>query len=123
MEKLLFGLERVEILVDDVIVYPVTIDQLINVLGKVFERCRERNLKLNPKIKKVRVWTYRNTLVLSHVVSTKAFNQIRVSRYIRRALTPTEIRYSQIERVALTLVLGGWKNSERSYWYRIYAAH
>ncbi|CAB4028634.1 Transposon Tf2-9 poly, partial [Paramuricea clavata] len=41
--------EWVEISVDDVIVHAVTIDQLINRLHEVFERCRERNLKLNPK--------------------------------------------------------------------------
>jgi hypothetical protein len=49
MEEILFGLRGVEISVDDVIVHAVTIDQLISRLHEVFERCRERNLKLNPK--------------------------------------------------------------------------
>ena len=48
MEEILFGLDGVEISVDDVIVHARTIDELIVRLRKVFERCRQRNLKLNP---------------------------------------------------------------------------
>ena len=54
MEEILFGLQGVEISVDDVIVHAVTIDDFIIRLHKVFERCRKSNLKLNKK--KVQVW-------------------------------------------------------------------
>lgn len=47
MEEILFGLDGVEISIDDVIVHAETIDLLIVRLRKVFERCRARNLKLN----------------------------------------------------------------------------
>ena len=68
MEEILFGLEGVEISVDDVIVHAVTIDQLITRLRKVFERCRERNLKL---IKKKCEFGLTEIPVLGHVVSAK----------------------------------------------------
>ena len=68
MEEILFGSEGVEISVDDVIVHAVTIDQLIIRLRKVFERCRERNLKLNPKKCEFGIT---EIPVLGHVVSAK----------------------------------------------------
>ena len=60
----------VEISVDDVIVHAVTIDQLIFRLRKVFERCRERNLKLNQKSKKCE-FGLTEIPVLGYVVSVK----------------------------------------------------
>ena len=68
MEEILFRLEEVEISVDEIIVHAVTIDQLISRLRKVFERCRERNLKLNPKKCEFRLT---EIPVLGHVVSAK----------------------------------------------------
>ena len=49
MEEILFGLEGVEISIDDVIVHAESVDELNNRLRRVFERCRARNLKLNAK--------------------------------------------------------------------------
>ena len=49
MEEILFGLEGVEISIDDVIVHSESVDELNNRLRRVFERCRARNLKLNAK--------------------------------------------------------------------------
>ena len=46
MEEILFGLDGVEVSVDGVIVHALTIDVLVVRLRKVFERCRQRNLKL-----------------------------------------------------------------------------
>ena len=68
MEEILFGLEGVEISVDDVIVHAATVDQLIIRLRKVFERCRERNLKLNPQKCEFELT---EIPVLGHVVSAK----------------------------------------------------
>lgn len=47
MEEILYGLEGVKISIDDVIVHAYTLDELIVRLRRVFERCRQRNLKLN----------------------------------------------------------------------------
>ena len=47
MEEILFGIEGVEISIDDIIVHAYTVDELIVRLRRVFERCRQRNLKLN----------------------------------------------------------------------------
>ena len=68
MEEILFGLEGVEISIDDVIVHVATINQLIVRLRKVFERCRERNLKLNPKKCE---FGLTEIPVLGHVISSK----------------------------------------------------
>ncbi|CAB4029427.1 Retrovirus-related Pol poly, partial [Paramuricea clavata] len=68
IEEILFGLKGVEISVDDVIVHAVTIYQLISRLHEVFERCRERNLKLNPKKCE---FGLTQIPVLGHVVSAK----------------------------------------------------
>ena len=68
MEEILFGLEGVEISVDDVIVHAATTDQLIIRLRKVFERCKECNLKLNPKKCE---FGLTEIPVLGHVVSAK----------------------------------------------------
>ena len=66
---MLFSLKGVEISVDDIIVHAVTIDQLISRLREVFERKRERNLKLNPK--KCEFGAYPNTGVGSCHVSQR----------------------------------------------------
>ena len=73
MEEILFGLEGVEISVDDVIVHAVTIDQLISRLCKVFQRFRECNLKLNPKKCE---FGLTEIPVLGHAVSAKSIHQI-----------------------------------------------
>ena len=75
MEEILFGLEGVEISVDDVIVHAVTINQLIVRLRNVFERCRECNLKLNPKKCE---FGLTEIPVLGHVISAKVFNRIQL---------------------------------------------
>ena len=41
MEQILFGIDGVQISIDDVIVHAVTMEELINRLRKVFERCRD----------------------------------------------------------------------------------
>lgn len=47
MEQILFGIIGVRISIDDVIVHAATMKELVSRLRKVFERCREYNLKLN----------------------------------------------------------------------------
>ena len=47
MEQILFGIDGVQISIDDVIVHVLTMEELINRLRKVFERCRANNLGLN----------------------------------------------------------------------------
>ena len=47
MEQILFGIDGVQISIDDVIVHAVTMEELINRLRKVFERCRANNLRCN----------------------------------------------------------------------------
>lgn len=47
MERVLFGIEKVEISIDDVIVHAQSIQELISRLRRVFERLRKCNLKLN----------------------------------------------------------------------------
>lgn len=41
IKEILFGLKRIEISLNDVIVHAKTIHELINLLQKVFKRCRE----------------------------------------------------------------------------------
>lgn len=46
-EQILFGIDGVQILIDDVIVHMETMAELINRLRKVFERCHVNCLRLN----------------------------------------------------------------------------
>ena len=48
MEQILFGLQGVEISVDDVIIHAKSLEELIVRIRAVFARCREYNLRLNP---------------------------------------------------------------------------
>ena len=48
MEQILFGLQGVEISVDDVIIHAKSLEKLIVRIRAVFARCREYNLRLNP---------------------------------------------------------------------------
>lgn len=47
MERILFGIEKVEISIDDVIVHAQSMQELISRLRRVFERLRKCNLKFN----------------------------------------------------------------------------
>ena len=47
MEQILFGIDEVQISIDDVIMHAVTMEELINWLHKVFKRCCANNLRLN----------------------------------------------------------------------------
>ena len=66
MEQILFGIDGVQISIDDVIVHAVTMEELINRLRKVFERCRANNLRLNQSKCEFGVT---KISVLGHVVS------------------------------------------------------
>ena len=66
MEQILFGIDRVQISIDDVIVHAVTMEELINWLRKVFKRCRANNLSLNQSKCEFSVT---KISVLGHVVS------------------------------------------------------
>ena len=66
MEQILFRIDRVQISIDDVIVHAVTMEELINRLRKVFERCRANNLRLNQSKCEFGVT---KISVLGHVVS------------------------------------------------------
>ena len=89
MEEILFGLEGVEISIDDVIVHAATINQLIVRLRKVFERCRERNLKLNPKKCE---FGLTEIPVLGHVISSKGIQPDPVkTKAIQEAPPPANV--------------------------------
>ena len=89
MEEILFGLKGVEISVDDVIVHAVTIYQLISRLREVFERCRERNLKLNPKKCE---FGLTQIPVLGHVVSAEGIQPDPVkTKAIQEAPPPANV--------------------------------
>ena len=47
MKEILFGLQRAGILVDDVIIHANSLEELIDRIRAVFERCREVNLRSN----------------------------------------------------------------------------
>ena len=47
MDKFLFGIEGVQISVDDVIIYAKTMTELLKRIRKVLDRCRHYNVKLN----------------------------------------------------------------------------
>ena len=47
MERILFGVEGVRILVDGVIIHAPTMPELVKRLWQVFKRCHQYNLKLN----------------------------------------------------------------------------
>lgn len=66
MEQILFGIEGVQISIDDVIIHAATMAELADRLRKVFERCRARNLRLNQSKCKFGVT---KISVLIHVVS------------------------------------------------------
>ena len=89
MEETLFGLDGVEISIDDVIVHAETIDLLIVRLRKVFERCRARNLKLNANkcefgLTKIRV--------LGHIVSKRGIEPDPIKiKAIQEAPIPTNV--------------------------------
>ena len=90
MEEILFGLYRVEISIDDVIVHAETIiDLLIVRLRKVFERCRARNSKLNANkcefgLTKIRV--------LGHIVSKRGIEPDPIKiKAIQEAPIPTNV--------------------------------
>ena len=89
MEEILFGLEGVEISVDDVIVHAETIDELIVRLRKVFERCRQHNLKLNASkcalgLKEIKI--------LGHIVSSRGIKPDPVkTKAIREAPVPKNV--------------------------------
>lgn len=68
MEEILYGLDGVEISVDDVIIHANTMEELIIRIRKVFERCRERNLKLNAKKCQ---FGLTKMVVLGHVISAE----------------------------------------------------
>jgi hypothetical protein len=89
MEEILFGLKGVEISVDDVIVHAVMIDRLISRLREVFERKRERNLKLNPKKCE---FGLTQIPVLGHVVSAKGIQPDPVkTKAIQEAPPPANV--------------------------------
>ena len=89
MEEILFGLDGVEISIDDVIVHAETIDLLIVRLRKVFKRCRAPNLKLNAKkcefgLTKIRV--------LGHIVLKRGIEPDPIkTKAIREAPMPTNV--------------------------------
>ena len=66
MERILFGIEKVEISVDDVIVHAQSMQVLISRLRRVFERLRKCNLKLNIGICE---FGLQEISVLGHVMS------------------------------------------------------
>ena len=89
MEEILFGLEGVEISIDEVIVHAATINQLIVRLRKVFGRCRERNLKLNPKKCE---FGLTEIPVLGHVISSKGIQPDPVkTKAIQEAPPPANV--------------------------------
>jgi hypothetical protein len=78
-----------EISVDDVIVHAVMIDRLISRLREVFERKRERNLKLNPKKCE---FGLTQIPVLGHVVSAKGIQPDPVkTKAIQEAPPPANV--------------------------------
>ena len=66
MEQILFGIDGVQISIDNVIVHTVTMEELINRLHKVFKRCCANNLSLNQSKCEFGVT---KISVLGHVVS------------------------------------------------------
>ena len=71
MEQILFGIDGVQISIDDVIVHAVTMEELINRLHKVFKRCCANNLSLNQSKCEFGVT---KISVLGHVVSADGIN-------------------------------------------------
>ena len=66
MEQILFGIDGVQISINDVNVHAATMEELIDRLRKVFERCRGNNLRLNQSKCEFGVT---KISVLGHVVS------------------------------------------------------
>ena len=75
MEQILFGIDRVQISIDDVIVHAVTMEELINWLRKVFKRCHANNLSLNQSKCEFSVT---KISVLGHVVSADGIKRKKV---------------------------------------------
>ena len=87
MEKILFGIEGVRISVDDVIIYAETMAELVNRVRKVFNRCREYNLKLNRSKCEFGV---RQISILGHVVSEKGIEPDPAKTEAIKATPPPE---------------------------------
>ena len=68
MEQILFGIDKVEISIDDVIVHAESMHKLIKRLRLVFERFRERNLTLN---RSKCEFGLKEITVLAHVMSAE----------------------------------------------------
>lgn len=66
MEKILFGIDSIQILIDDVVIRAPTMAEFMKHLQQVFKRCRKFDLKLN---KNKCEFGARQTSILGHVVS------------------------------------------------------
>ena len=91
MEQILFGIDKVEISIDDV--HAESMHELIKLLGLVFERFSERNLTLN---RSKCEFGLKEMTVLGHVMSAEGINpDPRKTEAIRQTPLPknlTELR-------------------------------
>ena len=89
MEEILYGLEGVKISIDDVIVHAYTLDELIVRLRRVFERCRQRNLKLNASKCEFGLTEIK---VLGHVITSQGIKpDLTKTEAIRNAPVPKNV--------------------------------
>jgi hypothetical protein len=93
MEQILFGIDKVEISIDDVIVHAESMHELVKRLRLVFERFRERNLTLN---RSKCEFGLKEITVLGHVMSAEGIKPYpRKTEAIRKTPPPknlTELR-------------------------------
>ena len=89
MKQILFGLQGVEISVDDVIIHARSLEKLIVRIRAVFARCREYNLRLNPDKCMLGLT---EMPVLGHVISAKGIKpDPSKTEAIRQAPLPTNV--------------------------------